>query len=283
MQRLLDHGYAVDHGTDHGGTVSVYLDDPDGNGVELYYDRPRADWFDADGRPVLKADRFDPATSSPPRPPQEPEPMYAQLIEGGTTPDRRSDMDRIVTDEMIPALKAEPGFAGALNLVDRDSGDAMMIVLWETEAQARRALAEYGARVPEGARRRRRDLDRHAPADLGLGSQRARLILSHPKPGRLPMPSIPRPARPASTTKDSVTPHPGRRALALFALVLAAVALAGATPPRRPRTAREAAARRARRRHDRRQPSCPGGVCPRARPAASSAARRSAPATTAAR
>ena len=60
VQRLLDHGVAIDHGSDHGGTVSVYLDDPDGNGVELYYDRPRADWFDADGNPVLKAERFDP-------------------------------------------------------------------------------------------------------------------------------------------------------------------------------------------------------------------------------
>jgi hypothetical protein len=70
--------------------------------------------------------------------------MYAQLIEGGTTPARRTDMDRIVTDEMVPALEAEPGFAGALNLVDRDSGDAMMIVLWETETQARRSLSEYG-------------------------------------------------------------------------------------------------------------------------------------------
>ena len=39
--------------------MSVYLSDPDGNGVELYHDRPRSDWFDADGRPVLKADRFD--------------------------------------------------------------------------------------------------------------------------------------------------------------------------------------------------------------------------------
>ena len=70
--------------------------------------------------------------------------MYAQLIEGGTTPDRRTDMDRIVTDEMVPALNDEAGFAGALNLVDRDTGEAMMIVLWETEPQARRALAEYG-------------------------------------------------------------------------------------------------------------------------------------------
>jgi hypothetical protein len=70
--------------------------------------------------------------------------MYAQLIEGGTTPESRTEMDRIVTDEMIPALKAEPGFSGALNIVDRSSGNAMMLVLWETEAQARRALSEYG-------------------------------------------------------------------------------------------------------------------------------------------
>jgi hypothetical protein len=70
--------------------------------------------------------------------------MYAQVIEGGTTPERRTAMDRIVTHEMIPALEAEPGFAGAMNVVDRTSGNAMMIVVWNTEAQARRALSEYG-------------------------------------------------------------------------------------------------------------------------------------------
>ena len=53
-------------------------------------------------------------------------------------------MDRIVTGDMVPALQDEPGFAGALNLVDRTSGNALMIILWETEEQARRALAEYG-------------------------------------------------------------------------------------------------------------------------------------------
>ncbi len=53
-------------------------------------------------------------------------------------------MDRIVTDEMVPALESEPDSAGALNVVDRESGEAMMIVLWETEAQARRALPDYG-------------------------------------------------------------------------------------------------------------------------------------------
>jgi hypothetical protein len=70
--------------------------------------------------------------------------VYAQLIEGGTTRARRTDMDRIVTDEMLPALEVEPGYSGALNLVDRESGNAVMIILWETEAQARRALADYG-------------------------------------------------------------------------------------------------------------------------------------------
>ena len=33
--------------------------------------------------------------------------MYAQVIEGGTTPERRDAIDRIVTDEIIPALGAE--------------------------------------------------------------------------------------------------------------------------------------------------------------------------------
>jgi catechol 2,3-dioxygenase len=58
VARLLDRGYAIDHATDHGGTVAVYLDDPDGNGIELSYDRPRATWFDELGRPILKADRI---------------------------------------------------------------------------------------------------------------------------------------------------------------------------------------------------------------------------------
>ena len=70
--------------------------------------------------------------------------MYAQLVQGGTTPERRPEMDRIVTDELIPALHEEPGFGGALNLVDRETGNAMMIVLWETAEQAGRPLGAYG-------------------------------------------------------------------------------------------------------------------------------------------
>jgi hypothetical protein len=70
--------------------------------------------------------------------------MYGQVIEGGTTPECRTEMDAIVTDRLIPALEVEAGYAGAINLVDRDTGEAMMIVLWDEEAQARRPLPEYG-------------------------------------------------------------------------------------------------------------------------------------------
>jgi len=60
LQCVFDHDYPVDEAEDHGGTVSVYLRDPDGNGIELYYDRPREQWFDAHGHPILKAEAFDP-------------------------------------------------------------------------------------------------------------------------------------------------------------------------------------------------------------------------------
>lgn len=38
VARLCEHDYPLDSAEDHGATVSVYLRDPDGNGIELYYD-----------------------------------------------------------------------------------------------------------------------------------------------------------------------------------------------------------------------------------------------------
>ena len=70
--------------------------------------------------------------------------MYAQVIQGGAAPEQRQAMDAIVHEQMIPALGDEPGFTGALNLVDRDTGNAMMVVIWQEEEQARRPLPEYG-------------------------------------------------------------------------------------------------------------------------------------------
>jgi catechol 2,3-dioxygenase len=44
IQRVLDAGITLDGAADHGVSEAVYLKDPDGNGVELYRDKPQADW-----------------------------------------------------------------------------------------------------------------------------------------------------------------------------------------------------------------------------------------------
>lgn len=44
LKRLLDHGVMLDGASDHGVSEALYLRDPDGNGIELYWDRDPADW-----------------------------------------------------------------------------------------------------------------------------------------------------------------------------------------------------------------------------------------------
>ena len=44
LRRLSDAGIDLDGASDHGVSEALYLRDPDGNGVELYWDRPRDAW-----------------------------------------------------------------------------------------------------------------------------------------------------------------------------------------------------------------------------------------------
>lgn len=44
LKRLAEAGHPLTGASDHGVSEALYLDDPDGNGVELYRDRPEADW-----------------------------------------------------------------------------------------------------------------------------------------------------------------------------------------------------------------------------------------------
>jgi catechol 2,3-dioxygenase len=44
LRRLVDARVPIDGATDHGVSEAIYLRDPDGNGVELYRDRPREEW-----------------------------------------------------------------------------------------------------------------------------------------------------------------------------------------------------------------------------------------------
>ena len=44
LKRLIDAKYPLTGASDHGVSEAIYLDDPDGNGVELYWDRPKEQW-----------------------------------------------------------------------------------------------------------------------------------------------------------------------------------------------------------------------------------------------
>jgi len=44
LQRLMSVGIPLDGASDHGVSEALYLRDPDENGVELYWDRPREEW-----------------------------------------------------------------------------------------------------------------------------------------------------------------------------------------------------------------------------------------------
>jgi catechol 2,3-dioxygenase len=58
LRRLVEHRIPIDGATDHGVSEAIYLRDPDGNGVELYRDRPQEEWpraEDGDGVAMFSA------------------------------------------------------------------------------------------------------------------------------------------------------------------------------------------------------------------------------------
>ena len=60
LRRLNAAGIALDGASDHGVSEALYLRDPDGNGVELYWDRPQAEWpRDVDGGLQMVTKRLD--------------------------------------------------------------------------------------------------------------------------------------------------------------------------------------------------------------------------------
>jgi catechol 2,3-dioxygenase len=44
LRVALDHGIEIEGAADHGVSEAIYFSDPDGNGIELYRDRPPEDW-----------------------------------------------------------------------------------------------------------------------------------------------------------------------------------------------------------------------------------------------
>jgi len=44
VKRIITAGYPMTGASDHGVSEAIYLNDPDKNGVELYWDKPREEW-----------------------------------------------------------------------------------------------------------------------------------------------------------------------------------------------------------------------------------------------
>lgn len=60
LRRLVEAGVPLDGASDHGVSEALYLRDPDQNGVELYWDRPREEWpRDANGELMMVTERLD--------------------------------------------------------------------------------------------------------------------------------------------------------------------------------------------------------------------------------
>jgi len=59
LQHLAESGYPLGGSSDHLVSEALYLSDPDGNGIEIYRDRPRAEWPRKDGALQMATDPLD--------------------------------------------------------------------------------------------------------------------------------------------------------------------------------------------------------------------------------
>jgi catechol 2,3-dioxygenase len=59
LQRLVEHGVAIDGASDHGVSEAIYFRDPDENGIEIYRDRAEAEWPRNNGELAMVSDPLD--------------------------------------------------------------------------------------------------------------------------------------------------------------------------------------------------------------------------------
>ena len=60
LERLRQARYPLSGASDHGVSEALYLNDPDNNGVELYWDRPKESWqYNAEGSIVMVTEPLD--------------------------------------------------------------------------------------------------------------------------------------------------------------------------------------------------------------------------------
>ena len=72
--------------------------------------------------------------------------MLARLHTIDATPEQYEAGLRIVRDDLLPWARESSGFCGAVGLVDRDTGKALLLTLWSDE-EARTASAAAADRL----------------------------------------------------------------------------------------------------------------------------------------
>jgi catechol 2,3-dioxygenase len=150
LRRVTAAGVALDGASDHGVSEALYLRDPDGNGVELYCDRPREEWpRSPDGslrmvtQPLdlesLRAAANEADEAGAVSPPPDETPATAALLSAGTRERLRElrlallNLHKVLLDDARAAYEMDRGRVGSnatlLQLVINDPWFAWLLPL----------------------------------------------------------------------------------------------------------------------------------------------------------
>jgi heme-degrading monooxygenase HmoA len=76
--------------------------------------------------------------------------MFARVTSLGGAPDRADQGISNFREQVLPAARQLAGFKGAYLMMDRDTGDALSVTIWESE-EAMQASEEAASRLRAGA------------------------------------------------------------------------------------------------------------------------------------
>jgi catechol 2,3-dioxygenase len=168
LLRLDRGGVPLEGASDHGVSEALYLRDPDGNGLELYWDRPRDEWpRAADGSLRMSTERLDlrklrvEATAANAAPAAGAEPSYAPMTEEVRSRlkelrTRLLQLHKVLLDDARAAYEMDRGRVGS-------PGNFLQLVINDPWFAWLHALSELVVRIDQG-------IEREGPATDGDGA-----------------------------------------------------------------------------------------------------------------
>ncbi len=180
LRRLNEAGIPLEGASDHGVSEALYLRDPDGNGLELYCDRPRDSWPRvADGSISMVTEPLDLASLLAEAKPHVPEPVTgaeplapASRARLTTVRQRLITLHKALLDDAKSAYEMDRGRVGSagnlLQLVISDPWFAWLHQISELIVRIDETAAANGAATEADARALLEQVDHLlAPAEQG--------------------------------------------------------------------------------------------------------------------